>query len=89
LESGNVQVFLRPSVQADGSLVLSSPPRAFGDDGAYVVVRSGAGRAYAARVPIHERFHVYRDHRRVLRTDHELRLYRALVLRLHYRLEPT
>jgi hypothetical protein len=46
------------------------------------------GRAYAARVPIHERFHVHRDHRRVLRTDHELRLYRARVLRLHYRLEP-
>jgi len=25
----------------------------------------------------------------VLRTDHELRLYRALVLRLHYRMEPA
>lgn len=88
LESGNVQVFLRPSIQTDGSLVLSSPPGTFGDDGAYVVVRRGGGRAYAARVPIHERFHIYRDHRRVLRTDHELRLYRAVVLRLHYRLEP-
>lgn len=89
LESGNVQVFLRPSVRADGSLVLSSPPGLFGDDGAYVVVRNGHGRAHAARVPIHERFHVYLDHRGVLRTDHELRLYRALVLRLHYRLEPV
>lgn len=39
--------------------------------------------------PIHERFHVHLDHRGVLRTDHELRLYRALVLRLHYRLEPV
>jgi hypothetical protein len=86
LESGNVQVFLRPSVQADGSLVLSSPPGPFGADGAYVVVRNGSG-AHATRVPIHERFHVYRDRRGVLRTDHELRLYRALVLRLHYRLE--
>jgi len=88
LESGNVQVFLRPSVQADGSLVLSSPSGVFGGDGAYVTVRDGRG-AYAARVPIHERFHVYRDHRGVLRTDHELRLYRALVLRLHYRMEPA
>jgi hypothetical protein len=88
LESGNVQVFLRPSVQADGSLVLSSPSGAFGDNGAYVTVRDGR-QAYAARVPIHERFHVYRDHRSVLRTDHELRLYRALVLRLHYRMEPA
>jgi hypothetical protein len=86
LESGNVQVFLRPSVQADGSLVLSSPPGPFGADGAYVVVRNGSG-ADATRVPIHERFHVYRDRRGVLRTDHTLRLHRALVLRLHYRLE--
>ena len=68
LESGNVQVFLRPGVQADGSLVLSSPSGVFGGDGAYVTVRDGRD-AYAARVPIHERFHVYRDHRGVLRTD--------------------
>ncbi|KXK61312.1 hypothetical protein AWW66_14330 [Micromonospora rosaria] len=88
LEAGNVQVFLRPAVRADGSLVLTSGAGAFGEDGAYVVVRHGR-RAYAARVPIHERFHVYRDRRGVLRTDHELRLYRAQALRLHYRLEPT
>ena len=43
----------------------SSPPGDFGDDGTYVVVRSGNGRTYAARVPIHERFHVYLDHHRV------------------------
>lgn len=88
LESGNVQVFLRPSAQADGSLMLSSDSGVFGGDGAYVVVRTSR-RAYAARVPIYERFHVYLDGRGVLRTDHELRLYRALVLRLHYRLEPV
>ena len=88
LESGNVQVFLRPGVRADGSLVLSSPPGPFGGDGAYVTVRHGQ-KAYAARVPLHERFHVYRDHRGVLRADHELRLYQALVLRLHYRMEPV
>lgn len=89
LESGNVQVFLRPRIHSDGSLVLSSPGGAFGEDGAYVVVRDGGDRAYATRVPIHERFHVYQDRRGVLRTDHELRLYRALALRLHYRLDPV
>jgi hypothetical protein len=89
LESGNVQVFLRPSVQKDGSLVLFSSPGAFGRDGTYVVVRDDVRGAHATRVPIHERFHVYRDHRGVLRTDHELRLLRALVVRLHYRLEPV
>jgi hypothetical protein len=87
LESGNVQVFLRPSIQPDGSLVLSSSPGPFGADGTYVVVRDDVRGAYAARVPIHERFRVYRDHRGVLRTDHELRFLRARMLRLHYRLE--
>ena len=63
LESGNVQVFLRPSVTDDGGLVLESPPGGFGQDGAYVVVRDG-GRDYAARVPLHETFHVYVDEAR-------------------------
>ncbi len=89
LEQGNVQVFLRPSVGPDGSLVLSSPPGGFGADGAYVVV--GGDRAdraaHAARLPLHERFHVYRDGRGVLRTDHVLQLHRFTVLRLHYRLD--
>ena len=47
LESGSVQVFVRPSVQADGSLVLSSLPGPFGGDGAYVVVRNSRGRVHA------------------------------------------
>lgn len=85
LESGNVQVFLRPSVTDDGGLVLSSPPGRFGQDGAYVVVRDR--RDHAARTPLHETFHVYVDPAGVLRTDHELRLGRTWVVRLHYKLE--
>ena len=85
LESGNVQVFLRPSITEGGGLVLESPPGGFGQDGAYVVVRDS--RDFAARVPLHETFQVYVDDRGVLRTDHELRLRRMLALRLHYKLE--
>ncbi len=85
LESGNVQVFLRPTVTDDGGLVLESPPGRFGQDGAYVVVRDG--RDHAARVPLHETFRVYVDRRGVLRTDHELRLWKAWAVRLHYKLE--
>ena len=44
LESGNVQVFLRPEVRPDGSLVLESPRGSFGEDGAYVVVACRAVR---------------------------------------------
>jgi hypothetical protein len=85
LESGNVQVFLRPSVNDDGGLVLESPPGRFGQDGAYVVVHDV--RDYAARVPLHETFRVYVDQHGVLRTDHELRLWNAWAVRLHYKLE--
>ncbi|SKB03921.1 hypothetical protein SAMN06295964_0381 [Aeromicrobium choanae] len=85
LESGNLQVFLRPSVTADGGLLLESPRGSFGENGAYVVVR-GAG-AHAARVPLHETFRVYVDPHGVLRTDHELRVWGAAALRLHYRLD--
>lgn len=86
LESGNVQVFLRPSATADGGLLLESPRGSFGEDGAYVVV-SDAGGEYAARVPLHETFHVYVDAQEVLRADHELRLWNAWAVRLHYKLE--
>ncbi len=86
LESGNVQVFLRPSVTDDGGLLLASPSGRFGQDGAYVVVREKRG-AYAARVPLHETFHMYLDPHGVLRTDHELRLWGASAVRLHYKLE--
>lgn len=86
LESGNVQVFLRPSVADAGGLILESPRGWFGQDGTYVVVADG-GRDFAARVPLHETFHVYVDHRGVLRTDHELRLWNMSAARLHYKLE--
>jgi len=84
LESGNVQVFLRPSVTDDGGLLLESPSGRFGEDGAYVVVADA--RPHAARVPLHETFHVYVDAHGVLRTDHALRLGRASAVRLHYKL---
>ncbi|MDP3894865.1 hypothetical protein [Nocardioides sp.] len=85
LESGNVQVFLRPSVLADGGFLLESPSGRFGEDGAYVVVRDRG--AHAARVPLHETFHMYVDAHGVLRTDHELRVWAAPAVRLHYKLE--
>jgi hypothetical protein len=85
LESGNVQVFLQPSVTPGGGLQLNSPPGPFGTDGAYVTVAHRHG-THAARVPIHETFRVYLDHDGVLRTDHTLRLWSTTVVRLHYKL---
>lgn len=89
LPNGSLTVFLRPHVDANGALVLRSPTGAFGDDGAYLVVRPDAGdRAWVRRVPLPERFRVFVDADGVLRCDHELRLRRLPVLRLHYRLDP-
>lgn len=88
LESGNVQVFLRPAVSPGGALRLESPAGAFGEDGAYVVVRHGR-RAYASRIPVHETFHVRTGSGGTLRTDHVLRLWSRPALRLHYRLTRT
>ncbi len=48
LEAGNVGVYLRPRAEPDGSLVLTSRSRTFGEDGAYVTVVLGR-RTYAAR----------------------------------------
>lgn len=86
LQDGNVQVFLRPEIGADGSLWLRSPGGRFGADGCYVVVLDG-GHTYAAMVPLRETFHVFVDDEGILRTDHELRLGTARVTRLHYKLE--
>jgi hypothetical protein len=86
LPAGNVQVFLRPRTLPGGALELCSPAGRFGEDGAYVVVTRG-GRAHAARLPIHETFRSYVDDEGVLRTDHDLRLWAAAVLRLHYKMQ--
>ena len=75
------------SVDEDGGLLLESPSGAFGQDGAYVVVRDR--RDHAVRVPLHESFHVYVDRSGVLRADHDLCLWRVRAVRLHYKLEPA
>lgn len=87
LEAGNVQVFLRPTIEERGALRLASRSGRFGQDGAYVVVRGA--HTHAARVPLHETFDVYVDRAGVLRTDHQLRLGSVTAVRLHYRLERT
>ncbi len=86
LESGNVQVFLAASTEPDGSLWLRSPGGGFGSPGAYVTVEDG-GRTRARQIPLHESFHVYADDEGVLRCDHELSLWTARAMRLHYRLD--
>lgn len=85
LPNGNATVILRPEVQNDGSLVLTSSGEGFGDPGFYFVVRKD-GRASARYVrAMRERIHVYSADGDV-RTDHELWFSGRRFLRLHYRL---
>ena len=86
LESGNVQVFLRPDHGEDGSLWLRSPGERWGGNGAYVIARDG-GHTHASRAPVHESFHVYVDDEGVVRADHDLRVWKASAVKLHYKLE--
>lgn len=88
LQAGNVQVFLEPNAESDGSLRLSSPGGDFGDNDAYVT-ETHNGRAHAVRVPLYESFHHYFDGEHMLRTDPMLRLWAAAVVRLHYKLAPV
>jgi hypothetical protein len=88
LPNGSITVFLRPSVDDRGALVLTSPRASFGEDGAYLVVYDDNGHAgYARRVPLVERIPVYVDDENVLRTDHAVSLRSVPIIKLHYRLE--
>lgn len=61
LPNGNLVVFLRPDATGDGALVLTSPPGPFGAPGAYLVVHADDRHAWARRIPLPERFHVFVD----------------------------
>jgi hypothetical protein len=86
LPNGSVSVFLEPSVDHNGSLILTSPMSRFGDNGAYLIVRD-ANTAAVRRAPLAERFRVYVDDEGTLRADHFLNLWSIPTLRIHYRLE--
>ena len=81
-------MFLRPTVDGDGALRLTSPLARFGDDGAYlIVVRHDQETAWVRRIPLAEQFRVYVDEEGVLQTDHALDLWAIPIIRLHYRLD--
>ena len=88
MPNGNATVILRPSVEADGSLRLSSKGARFGDAGFYRMQRVDADRVRVWRIAsLHEDFRVYLDDDRVLRCDHSVRFLGLPILHLHYRIE--
>jgi hypothetical protein len=88
MPNGNATVILRPSVDRDGTLRLSSRGRRFGDAGFYRVQRLDGDHLRVWRVTtLHEDFRVYVDGERVLRCDHSIRFFGMPILHLHYRIE--
>lgn len=88
MPNGNATVILRPSVDDNGFLRMSSQGRRFGDAGFYRLQRISGDRLRVWRVTtLHEHFHVYLDEAGVLRCDHSVRFLGLPILHLHYRIE--
>ena len=88
MPEGNATVVLRPSLDARGSLELSSDGQRFGDAGFYRVQRGSGQNIWVWRVTsLKELFHVYVDDEGTLRCDHAVRFLGLPVLALHYRIE--
>ena len=87
LPNGNVSVVMTKKVEEDGSLLLCSDGKKFGDNGFYFTLTDGEGRFWARFVKsMHEWIRVYEDSEKVLRADHNLNFYGVRFLSLHYRM---
>ena len=89
LPTGNGLVVLRPSVDAEGALTVTSSGRRFGDPGFYFTVHRPGPRIWARYVrAMTEAIRVYASGAREVRADHTMWFGGLVFLRLHYRLRP-
>ena len=88
LPNGNATVIMRIEVRDDGSLLLISEGRKFGDPGFYFFLTDKENnRSWGKYVKaMHETIHVYIDEEHQLRTDHILNLHGITFLKLHYKM---
>jgi len=85
LPNGNASVIMTHQVKEDGSLLLSSDGKKFGDNGFYFFLTNHKGKYWARYVrAMHEWIHVYVDEEGHLRADHNLNFYGLRFLNLHY-----
>jgi hypothetical protein len=84
---GNATVLLRPELGPDGSLILDSSGRRFGDAGFYRLQARDAERIRVWQIrSLTEHLHLYVDDHGVLRCDHAIRFLGLPVLKLHYKI---
>lgn len=87
LPNGNASVVMTKKVLLDGSLLLSSDGKVFGDNGFYFTLTDHKGNHWAKFVKsMHEWIKVYVDNENVLRADHILKFYGIPFLNLHYKM---
>ncbi|WP_348812263.1 hypothetical protein [Flavobacterium maritimum] len=87
LPNGNASVVMTKKVLLDGSLLLSSDGKVFGDNGFYFTLTDHRGNHWAKFVKsMHEWIKVYVDNENVLRADHNLKFYGIPFLNLHYKM---
>lgn len=87
LPNGNASVFMSIQVKDDGSLLLSSDGKKFGENGFYFYLTDHKGRHWAKFVKaLHEWLHVYVDEQKMLRADHSFRFYGINFLNLRYKM---
>lgn len=88
LPNGNAIVILRPELLMDGSLLLCSEGRCFGDPGFYFFVQTGHGRGVARYVrALQERIHVFPGAGEEVRAKHEAAFLGLRFLSQHYRMQ--
>jgi hypothetical protein len=89
LPTGNGLVLLRPSVDSEGALTVTSRGRRFGDPGFYFTVHRPGPRVWARYVRrMTEAIRVYPSGDSDVRADHTMWFGGLTFLRLHYRLRP-
>jgi hypothetical protein len=87
LPNGNAIVIMRKEVLPDGSLLLTSDGKKFGDNGFYFTLTNHKGKYWTRFVrSMHEWIKVYVDDENVLRADHNLYFYGLPFLNLHYKM---
>lgn len=87
LPNGNASVIMTKEILEDGSLLLSSDGKSFGQNGFYFYLTDRKGNHWAKFVKVlHEWIKVYVDEYGQLRTDHSFRIYGINFLNLHYKI---
>lgn len=89
LPNGNAIVIMRTECRADGSLMITSAGKGFGEPGFYFTVHGQNGVVWARYVrSLQETIHVYAAENGFVRADHVLKYFGMEFLRIHYRMTP-